>query len=132
MKKKQQTEKDYRLELNILKKKSVWKVTLFTTLVNAALLWQAAIDWYFYLNFNFLFARRAFFKRTVKRAHWVGHQVSKPHRLAFITLALVVLVGAFIAPGESNKIYWVIGWGIVFSCWVMFKSLAQIIHRIRI
>ena len=126
MKKKQQTEKDYRLELSKLKKKSAWKVMLFTILVNAALFWQAAIDWYFYLNFNFLFARRAFFKRTIKRAHWVGHQVAKPHRLAFITLALVVLAGAFIAPGESNKIYWVIGWGAVCSFGVRCKSLAQI------
>lgn len=127
---KQQKEKDYRPQLRKLSQRPL-KKRFFAALVNAALLWQAAVDWYFYLNFNFLFARRAFFKRTAKRAHWVGHQVAKPHRLAFITLALVVLAGAFMAPGASNKIYWVIIWGTTFSGWVTFKSLAQIVQHIR-
>jgi hypothetical protein len=129
---KQQKEKDYRLELNKLKKKSTWMVMLFTAAVNVALFWQAVVDWYFYINFNFLFARRAFFKRTVKRAHWVGHQVAKPHRLAFIVLALIVLVGAFILPGESNNIYWVISWGIIFSVFVIAQSFRIVLQKLNL
>ncbi len=128
---KQQKEKDYRPQLRKLSQRSLKKI-LFTALVNAALLWQAAVDWYFYINFNFLFARRAFFKRTAKRAHWVGHQVAKPHRLAAILLAVVVLAGVFVAPHTTTSLYWVISWGTIFSLWVILKSLARIARYIRI
>lgn len=128
---KQQKEKDYRPQLQELLQRS-WKKILFTALINSALLWQSAVDWYFYINFNFLFARRAFFKRTTRRAHWVGHQVAKPHRLAAILLALVVLAGVGIAPHTLMSLYWIIAWGTIFSFWVTVKSLARIAKRIRI
>lgn len=128
---KQQKEKDYRPQLKELSRRT-WKKNLFTALVNAALLWQTAVDWYFYINFNFIFARRAFFKRTAKRAHWVGHQVAKPHRLASILLGLVVLAGVGVAPHTLMALYWVIAWGTTFSIWVILKTLARIANRIRI
>lgn len=126
---KQQKEKDYRPQLRKISQRS-WKKNLFTALVNAALLWQAAVDWYFYINFNFLFARRAFFKRTLKRAHWVGHSVSKPHRLAFILLGLVVLAGTFIAPNTAQTLYWIITWGTCFSIFVTAKSINRLYQHI--
>lgn len=128
---KQQKEKDYRPQLRKIPQRS-WKKNIFSALVNAALLWQAAVDWYFYINFNFLFARRAFFKRTVKRAHWVGHEVAKPHRLASILLGLVVIAGVFVAPHTTISLYWMIGWGTIFSLWVTIKSLERIARHIRI
>jgi hypothetical protein len=40
-----------------------WKRMLFVLVLDLLLFWQHAIDYFWYLNFNFLFARRAFVKR---------------------------------------------------------------------
>ena len=76
-----------RTKIRQLAKRSRWKRITFTVVINFLLFWQTAIDYYYYLNFNFLFARRAFVKRTQQRAqqrvHWVGAQVAKPPRDTF-------------------------------------------------
>jgi di/tricarboxylate transporter len=109
-----------------LTKRSRWKMIIFAVVIDALLFWQSAIDYYYYLNFNFLFARRAFFKHTRQRAHWVGSQIAKPHRLAFSALAIIVLSGIFIAPQLRAALYWSIGWGSVFSVYVISQSLLRI------
>lgn len=100
-----------------------WKIAIFTVAVNLLLFWQTIIDYYFYLNFNFLFARRAFVKRSKQRAHWVGSQIVKPHRLAFSALAAIVLAGIFSVSHIQTALYWVIGWGSAFSLFVIYRSL---------
>jgi hypothetical protein len=121
---------NHKERLKQLLKQPRWKILLFMLALNALLFWQAAIDYYFYLNFNFLFARRAFFKRTRQRAHWVGTQVAKPHRLAFTALAAVLLVGVLKAPDTQTVLYWCIGWGSVFSFFVVYRSAALILQHI--
>jgi hypothetical protein len=91
--------------------------------------WVHLVDWYFYVNFNFLFARRAFFKRTLQRAHWVGAEIARPHRLAFITLVIVMVAGVVTAPGIQAALYWSIAWGSLFSFFVTYQSLALIYQR---
>jgi hypothetical protein len=105
---------------------------IFTVVINALLFWQTAIDYYYYLNFNFLFARRAFFKRTGQRAHWAGSRLEKPHRLAFSALAAIVLSGVFIAPQLQAALYWSIAWGSVFSAFVISQSLIRIQRSVRV
>ena len=118
--------------LKRLLKKPLWKILLFTVVLNALLLWQNAIDYYFYLNFNFLFARRAFFVCTRQRAHWVGAQIAKPHRLAFTALAAVLLIGIIKAPHIQAALYWSIAWGSAFSVFVIYKSTLLIYQQITI
>lgn len=108
--------------------RSRWKMFLFSLVINALLFWQTAIDYYFYLNFNFLFARRAFVKRSQQRAHWVGSQIAKPHRLAFFALAAIVLAGVFTASHIQAALLWCIGWGSAFSLFVIYRS-ASILQR---
>ena len=66
------------------------------------------------------------YRRLQVRAHWVRVEVTKPHRLAFIALAITLLVGILKAPQIQTALYWSIGWGSVFSVYVMFKSLSRI------
>lgn len=115
-----------------LLKQPRWKVALFTLVLRGLLLWQAAIDYYFYLNFNFLFARRAFFKRTKKRAHWVGSHIPKPHKFASTLLAGVLVAGFFVAPHTQAVLYWASGWGAVFSSFVIYRSSALIFKRLQV
>jgi len=119
-------------EIRRLLKQPRWKILLFKLLVNTLLLWQSAIDYYFYLNFNFLFARRAFFKRTKKRAHWVGSHIPKPHRFASTLLAGVLVAGLFVAPHIQAVLYWSAGWGAVFSSFVIYRSSALIFKRLQV
>lgn len=118
--------KDYKPQLRKLLQKPLWKIALIILVVNALLLSQQAIDFYYYHNFNFLFNRRAFVKRTIARGHWVGAQIAKPHRLAFTLLFVVLLVGIIKAPHIQAVLYWSIGWGALFSVFVMVKSLVRI------
>ena len=104
-----------------------WAVFCLTVILLTA--WVKLVDWYFYVNFNFLFARRAFFKRTLQRAHWVGSQIARPHRLAFIALVVVLVAGVVIAPGIRAALYWSIAWGSLFSFFVTYQSLALIFQR---
>ena len=106
-----------------------WKIRAFMLTLNVLLFWQAAIDWYFYINFNFLFARRAFVKRTTQRAHWVGSQIVKPHRLASVALVGFLGAGMILAPHTQALLYWSIGWGSAFSVFVISRSLFLIFYR---
>lgn len=105
-----------------------WKMQVFCLVIHALLFWQAAVDYYFYLNFNFLFARRAWYQRTVQRAHWIGSHFAKPHRLAFYTLAGVLILGLFIAPTVRASMLWSTGWGLVFSTFVMIQSSTSFVR----
>lgn len=118
--------KEYKSKLRRLQQKQLWKRVLFELVVGFLTLWQTAIHYWFYLNFNFLFARRAFVKRTIARGHWVGSQIAKPHRLAFTLLFVVLLIGIITAPHIQAVLYWSIGWGTLFSVFVMVKSLVTI------
>lgn len=109
-----------------------WKIVVFTLALNALILWQTAIDYYFYLNFNFLFARRTFIKRTNQQAHWVGAQISKPHRLASFALVIVLIAGIFNAPHTQAALTWSLGWGTIFSLFVIYRSTVAIVQRIHI
>jgi len=104
-----------------------WAVFVLAVILLTA--WVQLVDWYFYISFNFLFARRAFFKRTIQRAHWVGSQIARPHRLAFIALVAVLVAGVVIAPGIRAALYWSIAWGSLFSFFVTYQSLALIVQR---
>ena len=119
-----------RTKIRQLAKISRWKRITFTVVINFLLFWQTAIDYYYYLNFNFLFARRAFVKRTQQRAqqrvHWVGAQVAKPHRLPFILLGLLVLAGVFIAPNIHAALYWSIAWGSAFSIFIHYRAITRL------
>ena len=117
-------------KLKHLLKQPRWKILLFMFVLNTLLIWQVAIDYYFYLNFNFLFARRAFFVRTRHHAHWVGAQVGKPHRLAFTVLAIVLLAGVIKSPDIQTMLYWSLGWGSAFSLFVIYRSAALIFQHI--
>ena len=114
-----------------LAKRTRWKKITFTLVINFLLFWQTAIDYYYYLNFNFLFARRAFVKRTQQRAqqrvHWVGAQVAKPHRLPFILLGLLVLAGVFNAPHIHAALYWSIAWGSAFSLFILYRTTLRLV-----
>lgn len=99
---------------------------LFKLVVRSMLLWQLAIDYYYYVNFNFLFARRAFVKRTSQRAHWVG-RTEKPHKLASSALAGVVVAGVFVAPHPTVALQWSAIWGTVFSLFVIYRSVNRVI-----
>lgn len=120
--------KNQKEKIRLLLQQPRWKVALFMLLLNMLLLWQAAIDWYFYVNFNFLFARRAFFKRTRQRAHWVGSHVAKPHRLAALSLAGTILYGLIKAPHIHAALFWATGWGLVFSLFVIYQSVTRMLH----
>lgn len=113
-------------KLRMLLKKNRWKFRLLEAAVNALTAWQQVVDYYFYLNFNFLFARRAFVKRSAQRAHWVGAQIAKPHRLASVVLAIMVIGGIFLAPHPVQAIHWSIAWGSAFSTFVIYQSLTVI------
>jgi hypothetical protein len=116
-------------KLRQLLKQPRWKILAFMLILNALLFWQAAIDWYFYINFNMLFARRAFAKRTAQRAHWVGSQIAKPHRLAFLALVGILIAGLAAAPNIQSLLYWSLGWGSAFSLFVISRSLFLIFSR---
>ena len=121
---------DTKNKLRRLLKKSAWKYRLLELIVNLLLLWQAAVDYWYYINFNFLFARRAFIKRTTERAtvkaHWVRRQVEKPHRLAFTMLAIILLAGMFVAPSQMQALYWALSWGVILSAFVMIQSMIRV------
>lgn len=119
------TKKRLRQLINISRHR--WAVFALTVILLTA--WVKFVDWYFYVNFNFLFARRAFFKRTIQRAHWVGAEIARPHRLAFISLVAVLVAGVVTAPGIQAALYWSIAWGSLFSIFVTYQSLALIYQR---
>lgn len=119
-------------EIRRLLEQPRWKVALFMLVLRGLLFWQTVVDYYFYLNFNFLFARRAFFKRTKKRAHWVGSHIPKPHRFASALLAGVLVAGLFVAPHIQAVLYWSAGWGAVFSSFVIYRSSALIFKRLQV
>ena len=112
-----------------LARKSRWKMIIFTVVVNLLLFWQTAIDYYFYLNFNFLFARRAFKQRTRAHVHWVGSHIAKPHRMASFALAFIVLAGIFTAPHQQLSLQWAVIWGSLFSAYVIYKSCSILLQQ---
>jgi hypothetical protein len=116
-----------RLHQLINRSRRRWAVFVLAVILLTA--WVQLVDWYFYVSFNFLFARRAFFKRTIQRAHWVGAEIARPHRLAFITLVAVLIAGVVTAPGIQAALYWSIAWGSLFSFFVTYQSLALIYQR---
>jgi hypothetical protein len=121
---------DSKKRLRQLRGSSRKRWLIFSIAVIFLLAWVRLVDWYFYVNFNFLFARRVFVKRTAQRAHWVGAQVSKPHYLAFAALVIVLLSGLFNAPHIQHALYWSLSWGITFAVFVIYRSTLTIVRRI--
>src|SRR3990172_4379158 len=122
--------KDYRPKLRKLSQSPRWKKSLFPLTITLLVFSRHALDFYFYLNANLLFARRAFARRKVTRAHYIGAHIHKPHRLAFYALAMLVLAVAFNAAGVT-RIYWAIGWGSVFSAFVLLQSFKIVFQRLK-
>ena len=125
---------DTKKRLHQLINRSRRRWAMFALAVILLTAWVKFIDWYFYVNFNFLFARRAFFKKVGSqvgkqvriRAHWVGSQIARPHLLAFASLSIVLIVGTFTAPTVKQSLYWALGWGGFFSVFVTVQSLSLI------
>lgn len=117
---------DNKARLKKLYKKSHARFSLLSAAVVLLVTWVWLVDWYYYINFNMLFARRAFYKRTVQRAHWVGSEIARPHRLAFTALACVLLTGVVTAPNTQSALHWSIGWGGFLSVYIMYRSLTLI------
>jgi len=122
--------KDYRKQLRDLLTRPAWKRQLLEIVVNGLLLWQKAIDFWYYINFNFLFSRRSFITRTVQRAHYVGSHIAKPHRIASMLLVVVLFAGLVISPHTHAMLMWALGWGLVFSVIVIIKTLIKLSQRI--
>jgi hypothetical protein len=117
--------KDNRPELHNLANRPAWKRTFFSLAIGSILLWVHLVDFWYYLNFNFLFARRAFVKRTTQHAHYIGSDIQKPHKLA-ATLLLGVLVGGVVAaPTVEDMMIWALIWGTVFSAIVNYKAIKR-------
>ncbi len=123
---------DYRGRLRDLLRRPAWKRQLLEIVVNGLLLWQKVIDFWYYINFNFLFSRRAFVARSIKRAHYVGSHVAKPHRVASFLLVIVLFIGLVISPHTQAMLQWALGWGLVFSIIVIVKTLSKLTQRIKL
>ena len=124
------TDNKRRLRQLLNKSRRLWVIFALAILCLSA--WVKLVDWYYYNNFNFLFARRAFFKSAIQRAHWVGTEIARPQILASITLVTVLIVGGVTAPNTQSALYWAMGWGTVFSVFVIYRSAFLIAQRIHI
>jgi len=120
-------------KLRALARLSKRRQAAFALVLKALLLVQHLVDYYLYLNINLLFARRRFVKRTRPhmQAHWLGRAGRKPHRLAFLLLVVLILAGLVTAPTPASVIDAAIAWGAVFSFFVIYRSLAVILHTLQ-
>jgi hypothetical protein len=117
--------KDNRPELKDLVSRPAWKRVLFSLAIGSIVLWVHLVDFWYYLNFNFLFARRAFVKRTTQHAHYIGSDIQKPHKLAAALLLGVLVGGVVAAPTVEDMMIWALIWGTVFSAIVNYRLIKR-------
>jgi hypothetical protein len=115
--------KDYTPKLKRLAQQPAWKRISFVLLVNTLLVWGHVVDFFYYLNFHF--PRRPFFFRRHPRAHYIGTHFQKPHRAGFHMLTAALVATPFVIPSQLH-LYWAMGWGSVFSIYVIALSFRRI------
>ena len=121
---------DRKKGLHKLKSTSHSRWNLLVLWVSLLAAWVKLIDWYFYVNFNFLFSRRASLKQMKVRAHWVGSHIARPHRLVFIALVATLIFGIYTAHDVQALLRWCIFWGCLFSFFVSYRSLVIIYQHL--
>lgn len=118
--------KDYKNPLDRLANGPAWKQTLFDLIISFTLLLIHALDFWYYLNIGFSALRRPFAKRTIQRAHYIGSDIQRPHKLA-VSLLWGVLIGGVVQayPNVEKMMIWSLVWGTTLSVIVTYKSIKR-------
>ena len=105
--------------------RSAWKHLFIRVVVAGFSAWNTIVDFWLYANMNFLKFRHGFAKRTAQRAHYIGADIQRPHKLTAALLLGVLVGGVVAAPTVEDMMIWALIWGTIFSVIVTFKAIKR-------